>query len=137
LPRVLAWIGQGVVSAACALAVFLRFRRIGAQGGAIGGVDILLLTAAGFLAAPYSFNYDMPSLVLAIILAVNERPSAQSDPAWRWGLMALWSAPILMVLLGVLALIAGINWAPAGMLLTGTGLILIWRGSAASRAPTA
>ena len=137
LPRVPAWIGQGVVSAACALAVFLRFRRIGAQGGAIGGVDILLLTAAGFLAAPYSFNYDMPSLVLAIILAVNERPSAQSDPAWRWGLMALWSAPILMVLLGVLALIAGINWAPAGMLLTGTGLILIWRGSAASRAPTA
>jgi hypothetical protein len=129
LPHVLAWTVQAFVSGACAVAVFLRFRRIGAQGLAIGGVDILLLTAAGFLAAPYSFNYDMPSLVLALAVAGAEQPRLENDPAWRWGVMALWSAPILMVLLGVLALIAGISWVPAGALLIGAGLILTWRGS--------
>lgn len=129
LPHALAWGLQILVSAACAVAVCLRFRRIGAQGRAIGGVDILLLTAAGFLAAPYSFNYDMPSLVLALTIAGADRPALESDPAWRWGAMALWSAPILMVLLGVLALIAGIAWAPAGVILIGAGLILTWRAA--------
>ena len=130
LPHGLAWNLQACVSTACLLAVFFRFRRIGAQGRVIGGVDILLLTAAGFLAAPYSFNYDMPSLALALAVATAEQPMLENDPAWRWGVMALWSAPILMVLLGVLALIAGVSWAPAGMLLIGAGLILTWRGSA-------
>lgn len=129
LPHAWAWAMQGLVSASCALAIVVRFRRIKARGREIGGVDILLLIAAGFLAAPYSFNYDMPSLALAIVVAMSEQPSLEADAAWRWGVMALWSAPVLMVLIGVAALIAGVSWAAAGALLVGAGLILTWRGS--------
>ena len=137
LPHAWAWIVQGAISLACALAVILRFRRVRHEGRAIDGMDILLLTAAGFLAAPYSFNYDMPGLVLAMAVAGAERPALEMSTAWRWGVLCLWSAPILMVLMGVLALIAGVTWAPVGTLLMTAGLVLTWRGSAKVCAPVA
>ena len=116
---------QIAVSLACAAAVIVRFHRIRSEGRPIRGADILLLTAAGFMAAPYSFNYDMPGVVLALILTARERTDLETSGAWRWGSALLWAAPLWMTLLGIAALLANARWA-AGPALVGGGLILVW-----------
>lgn len=110
----------------CAVLTFVHFRRLGAEGRRIGSLDILVLVAAGFIAAPYSFNYDMPSLSLALMLACVEHPELDARRIWRVGVLALWMSPILVMSGGVIAMITGGPWLPLGTILMGLGVALVW-----------
>jgi hypothetical protein len=115
----LAWAVQAVVSlamVALTIAVFLGRGR----GREIGAVDRVILIAATFLATPYGFNYDMPSLALCLLLAgVTRRPDVETTAAGRWGIVLLWTTPIVMVIVAL----SGVNGALA--LALGLGLF-VW-----------
>lgn len=121
---------QAIVSLACMAAVFLWFRRVRLEKRRIGGLDILMLVTAGFLAAPYAFAYDMPVIVVALVLACADHPWLDDQVAWRWGLVLLWIAPIVMWVVGLSPVHGeGQHWYGAGALMLIAGVALIALGS--------
>ncbi|HWA63554.1 MAG TPA: glycosyltransferase family 87 protein, partial [Caulobacteraceae bacterium] len=120
---------QGLILAVCAGAVAWRFRALHAARRPIASLDILLLAAAVFVATPYSFNYDMPLLALALAAAAADgwRPG----PVGGLGAALLWLAPILLppVLLRPLGVTlpdeAWSHWPILAILCT-LGVVGIW-----------
>lgn len=116
---------QGAATLACAGLVVWHFRRLRLERRAIAPLDILLLLTCGFLASPYGFNYDMAGISVAILLADLSDRRLDELATWRWAVVALWSAPILMVLLPALLGSRAPFTLPAGPLLVAIGLGLI------------
>jgi hypothetical protein len=96
---------------------------------AIDSTDVLILVTAGFLASPYILNYDMPAIVLTLVVASLEKPWLEASARWRIGLAVLWTAPLVMMIVGVVGLAANRPWPPVGPLLVAAGLWLVWAGS--------
>ena len=122
-------IGIGI---AMAIIVFIRFYN--QRNRTIAPMDIVILAAAGFLVSPYSFNYDMGSLAVALILASQDQPDLDADPAWRWGVFALRGAPVLMTFAGYYAYHVHMSHLPpVGAALVMIGFVLVL--TAARRSP--
>lgn len=121
---------QAAASAASAALVFIRFRGIGRSGRRIGPLDIAVLLAAGFMASPYGFNYDMPGLAAALLLADRASPDLDRQAAWRWGAAALWSAPLLTMLVPL-----ALGWRGGPTWPIGPGLAAIGLGLTAMARP--
>jgi hypothetical protein len=116
---------QAAASLAAAALVVWWFRRIGRAGAAIAPLDILMLLTAGFVASPYGFNYDMAGLAVAILLAERADPGLGASAAWRWAAAALWSAPLVMMLVPLALGWQGGATIPVGPILTLLGLALL------------
>lgn len=121
LPQWLGWALQAVVSTACLALVFRHFRKLGREGRRFEALDVLLLVAAGFTASPYSFNYDMPGLALAVLIVALTRKDLEALREWRLAQAALWSAPVAMVLMSF----GPDPFLPTGALLCAGGLWLV------------
>lgn len=134
LPLAVAQAIQAVCTLGAALLIFRHFRANRQRG--IDAMDVLILIAATFIASPYVFHYDMPCLVLALVLASAQRPDLEDAPLWRWGVAALWSAPIVMVLYGIAALMTGVPVLPVGTVLLMGGLAMVWLGAQEQSAPS-
>jgi hypothetical protein len=114
----LAWAVQAAVSAAMMVLVAVLFLGRG-NGRSIGAVDRVILTGATFLATPYAFNYDMPSLALCLLMAGVTQPQSDATAQGRWGQAILWSAPIAMVMTGL--------WSVNGAFIVAAGLgLYVW-----------
>lgn len=116
---------QAAASLAAVAIVVWRFRRIGQAGAAIAPLDIVLLLTAGFVASPYGFNYDMAGLAVAILLAEQAAPSLGGSIAWRGAAAALWTAPVVMMLVPLALGWQGGPTIPVGPILTVVGLALL------------
>lgn len=116
---------QAAAGLAAAALVAWRFWRIGRAGAAIGPLDILLLLTAGFVASPYGFNYDMAGMALALLLAERADPSLAASGAWRWAVVALWSAPLVMMAAPMALGWRGGPTIPFGPILVAAGLGLL------------
>jgi hypothetical protein len=123
----LAWIVQGVATTAAVALVATLFARRAKRP--IGDLDRVVLVAATFLASPYSFNYDMGALAVFLLIASVSKPELDQSAWWRWGAVLLWSAPIVMVLVGVRGVAAHHPWPPVGSLMVVAGLGLVVRAS--------
>jgi hypothetical protein len=115
---------QAVAAAGCVALVVIHFRRLRLDGRQVAPLDILLLLAAGFVASPYGFNYDMPGVALALVLADRADPRLDESPAWRWAMVALWTAPILMMIVPMAMMGRGLAPLPLGPVLMLIGLTL-------------
>lgn len=116
---------QAVAGLAAAALVVWRFRRVGRAGAAIGPLDILLLLTAGLVASPYGFNYDMAGVAAAVLLADRADPSLEASAAWRWAAVALWSAPVVMMVAPAMLGWRGGTTVPVGPILVAAGLGLL------------
>jgi hypothetical protein len=122
------WPAAVAVQAACSLAaaalVLVWFYGIGKARQAVTPQDAVVLMAAGFLATPFGYNYDMTGLTAALVVASLDRPELDKLPAWRWGLVTLWTAPILMMMVGLAGYAFNAPWPPVGAVLVALGLTL-------------
>lgn len=118
-----AFLVQGAATLAAMALVAIRFA--GRARRSIDDLDRVVLVAATFVASPYSFNYDMGAVGVCLLLANLARPELDRSPAWRLGSALLWSAPLVMVVIGVGALAADRAWPPVGALMVVGGLALV------------
>jgi hypothetical protein len=116
---------QGLATLGCAGLVIWHFRRLRLERRDIAPLDILLLLTCGFVASPYGFNYDMAGLCVAILLADLSDPMLRELATWRWAVLTLWSAPILMVLLPAFQPASHLMTLPVGPLMLAIGLGLV------------
>jgi len=134
------YVFQGIATLACAGLVVWHFRRLRLERRAFAPLDILLLLTCGFVASPYGFNYDMAGVSVAILLADLSDRGLGELAAWRWAVVALWSAPILMVLMPAFLGASPAFRLPVGPLLVAIGLgltLLALRQRRALGLPTA
>jgi hypothetical protein len=115
---------QAAFSLAAAGLVLVWFRGAAKAGRRLTALDAVVLMTAGLLASPYSYTYDMSGLAAALLVASLEQPSRDELAAWRWGVAALWSAPILMTMVGLAGYSFNAPWPPVGLGLVVLGLIL-------------
>jgi hypothetical protein len=123
-----AFVVQGAATLAAMALVGVRFA--GRARRPIDELDRVVLVAATFVASPYSFNYDMGAVAACLLMANLARPELDRSAAWRCGSALLWSAPLVMVVIGVHGLVAGQAWPPVGalMVVSGLGLVLAATG---------
>ncbi len=82
------------IASACIVAALFRRRR----QAPISAMDLAVLFGLSAIAAPYSFNYDLPGLTVALLLVALQQPEQRDIQTRRIGGFVLWSAPITMVL---------------------------------------
>jgi hypothetical protein len=131
----LAFAIQAAVSLAMVALVAAVFAARGRRP--ITNLDKVVLVAATFLASPYSFNYDMAALAVCLLAASDSQPELDQSPRWRWGATLLWWAPMVMVIVGRVALSQGRTWPPVGVLMIASGLsLMLWEAYKAPFAPS-
>jgi hypothetical protein len=129
--RLLGWplAGAYALQAAASLAAgglaVWWFRRLRREGRPIAAPDILLLVAAGFIASPYGFNYDMAGLAAAILLTERAEPALGKSTAWRASVALLWLAPAAMFYAPRWLKPALGGYPPVGPAMTAVGVLLL------------
>ena len=118
---------QVATALVCLGLIAFHFFRMRAAGRGFGAPDGLLLTICGFIASPYGFNYDMVSIVLWLVVISRAYPTLDQSPAWRWAVVSLWTAPILMLVVTAALAQRGLTALPVGGALLVIGLVLTWR----------
>ena len=116
---------QAVLSCVALAAVWLAFRRPSGTG-----LRMAVLLAATFLASPFGYNYDLPLVTVALILAYREALRGGFLPGERFVLGLTWFLPFLVPAANPL----GLPIAPAVLL--AFLLLLTFRALASSSAAT-
>jgi hypothetical protein len=125
---------QSVAALIATVLVVWRFAQLNRQRRQIGASEVLLLAAATFVAAPYSFNYDMPVLAAALVCVNGERLPLTERTSWRIGVWLLWTAPLAIIVAAIDEIIFHARWLPGPSLIMAAGLAAAWKISQPLRA---
>ena len=119
VPENIAWLLQGIVSAlAFAAVVWTYWRRRDPA------LSLSLLVTATFLFTPYVLNYDMVALAFVAAFLRDRDDNTVAD---HWLLIAVWTLPVAMMIVGV----AFVPLAP--IVLIAFACRLLWRLAHAER----